>query len=123
VKPADLTVVGTWRIVYKSGALAPNLLLNKIGKTTGWTQGGVTKVCETYVLRDANKAYTLVCQHKANIHGDEGDSGSPVFMVWNKPREHDVWLIGLYWAVERFSDIGQIQFDLGTLYVCALGGC
>ncbi len=118
--PPDLTAVGNWRIVYKSGAIVVNLLLNKVGRTTGWTQGGVTKACETYVLRDAFKAYTLVCQHRADIYGQTGDSGAPVFMIWNKPKQYDVWLVGLYFGVGWFSDIGRIQFDLGTLYVLSV---
>jgi hypothetical protein len=120
--PTDITIVGNWRIVYKTGAVVPGLLLNKVGQASGWSQGGVTSACATHRLA-GNIA--LLCQHSVQAYATNGDSGSPVFMIRNQPSQYDVWLYGLLWGGGGipfvFSDIEHIQGDLGILYLCASG--
>jgi hypothetical protein len=133
-------IVGEYRIVYTPGsAVVPGLLLNKVGKTTGWTRGVVPSKEEGGVCQDLrSQGILLRCQHAVErLSSDNvtlvesGDSGSPVFMIRNRPLQYDVWLYGLQWGKSTagipkfyFSDIGQVRAELGYIYVCASGfGC
>jgi hypothetical protein len=52
--------------------------LNKVGRTTGWSQGPVTRTCA-----DVNVAggVTRLCQTQVRANVGGGDSGSPVFSI------------------------------------------
>lgn len=61
-------------------------IVNKMGKTTGWTQGTVLSTCidvEWTVPSEGTLLDTyLLCQFGANYGSDGGDSGAPIFS-WN----------------------------------------
>jgi len=60
--------------------------VNKMGQTTGWTQGTVLSSCidVEWTVRSQGAPLTtyLLCQFGANYGSDGGDSGAPVFS-WN----------------------------------------
>ncbi|MEM0208290.1 MAG: hypothetical protein QW360_01735, partial [Thermofilum sp.] len=129
-------IVGRFRIIYATGAVVPGLLLNKVGKATGWTRGVVPSQEEGGVCQNLRSGgILLLCQHAVERLSsdnvtlvDYGDSGSPVFMIRNQPNQYDVWLYGVLWGKSTtgiprfyFSDIGQVRADLGYIYVCAAG--
>ena len=118
------------------------LQLNKVGRTTGWTQGSIQSTCVDVCFSDDNVPNrVLLCQywvgHPTNDMVDGGDSGSPVFRITDAAL-NKVELYGSLWGRSAnyksfiFSPIGGvplqpvgIQTDLGSLdYVvstpCAL---
>lgn len=129
-------IVGRFRIVYATEAVVPGLLLNKVGRVTGWTRGVVPSKEEGGVCQNSRvNGILLLCQHSVERLASDnvplvesGDSGSPVFMIRNQPSQYDVWLYGLLWGKSTagiprfyFSDIGRVRGDLGYIYVCAAG--
>jgi hypothetical protein len=92
--------------------------VNKVGRTTGWTRGTVTKTCvHTAVF---GSQVVQLCQTWVNNAGTAivggGDSGSSVWMS----NGSGVSLVGLLWGGSSdnrtfiFSPLGQIQQELGT---------
>jgi len=97
---------------------------SKVGITTGWTRGTVTRTC-------INVSYTgenLVCQNEASYYRQPGDSGAPVFFDGATPVGHHlgVQLLGTHAGPGPdnpnygvFSSIQGIEADFGiTLSVC-----
>jgi hypothetical protein len=95
-------------------------IVQKIGRTTGWTFGTVIETCA-----DVNEEpdITLFCQSRVQIGGGPGDSGAPMFYLLkgNKAR-----LVGLLWGggidpdlgiVGVFSPLENIEADLGPLKI------
>ena len=97
-------------------------ILDKIGRTTGWTYGKVTGTCITVDVGNSN--VTLLCQSNVSrLSGshkmsDSGDSGSPVFK-WSS--SGNVTLHGILWggsnnhSVFWFSPMYLIERELGSL--------
>lgn len=88
-------------------------MLDKIGRTTGWTYGWVQQTCV-----HTNVAYsdiTLLCQEWVDAGVGSGDSGSPVFL-W---QDDQVTLYGLLWGGTSnnfvFSAMANIEYELGEL--------
>lgn len=50
--------------------------LMKVGRTTGWTWGPITRSCVDLISHGG----TLKCQYEVAAQADQGDSGSPVFL-------------------------------------------
>ena len=93
---------------------------NKVGRTTGWTQGTVTRTCVNTGVAASN--IVLLCQDFVQntvpiVAG--GDSGSPVFRV--NAGGGNVTLLGNLWGGNAsgtlfvYSPIANIQRDLGAL--------
>jgi hypothetical protein len=89
-------------------------VVNKVGRTTGWTRGNVTQTCVTTNVSGSN--ITQLCQTFVDASVAGGDSGSPVFVG-----EGDVTLVGILWggssdgSMYVFSPLNQIQQELGSL--------
>lgn len=100
--------VGTW--------------IHKVGRTSGWTRGQVTSTC-------VRLSY-FNCQWVSKTWSEPGDSGSPMF---TEPTGSDVGLAGVLWGgppgdwtTTWYSPMAGVASDfwsLGTIYVCATGGC
>jgi hypothetical protein len=93
--------------------------LNKVGRTTGWTQGGVLASCVHTNVFGSN--YTLLCQTFVGAGVGGGDSGSPVFQI---TRRKDVKLVGILWggsgsSLYVFSPLKQIRDELGAFAATA----
>lgn len=96
-------------------------MLDKVGRTTGWTYGYVSNTCTTVNALGTN--ITLKCQNIVNRYSGQthsmsgpGDSGSPVFKWYGST----VSLHGILWggAADNFvfSSMKYIEQELGSLY-------
>lgn len=117
----SITVDGLFTVTSQDNATTnfpPGTVLNKVGRTSGWSQGGVTMTCvNTNVSR--SRVHQL-CQTfvAANVAG--GDSGSPVFKITDGD---NVELVGILWGggtvngVVNFvmSPLSQIVRELGAM--------
>jgi hypothetical protein len=95
--------------------------VNKVGRTTGWTQGNVTRTCVNTNVSGSN--ITQLCQtfvedpNGAVLVGG-GDSGSNVFGITSGD---NVQLVGILWGGSSngklfvFSPLKQVQDELGPL--------
>jgi hypothetical protein len=98
------------------GQLVVGDTVNKVGATTGWTQGTITQTCVTVVWNDPD----LLCQAAAMYGSDAGDSGSPVF-AWNglNPSYVDLW--GIHWGQDTVTDERffsywmRVEIELGSV--------
>jgi hypothetical protein len=115
----SLNIAGQFAI-NGDGVAAVGHTANKVGRTTGWTQGTVTRTCVDTGVAGSN--IVLLCQgfvenDKAQIVGG-GDSGSPVFRI---DGGNNVTLLGNLWGGNSsntlfvYSPIANIESELGTL--------
>jgi hypothetical protein len=94
--------------------------VEKIGRTTGWSHGTVSRTCTSYNV--SGSTVTMLCQDAVTGTSSSGDSGSPVFRV---RRGKDVSLDGILWGgsggTYLFSRLANIQRgdELGDLRVVA----
>ncbi len=89
-------------------------IVNKVGRTTGWTAGPVTGTCRDISLfTPADLRWVLLCDTEAFFYGGGGDSGSPVFIRKGQDSDY-VELLGIHWGggqvLKYFSPIGAV-FD------------
>ena len=102
---------------------APNgATVNKVGRTTGWTQGIVTSKCANVGVQGTN--IVNLCQdmveNKTAKIVDGGDSGSQVFQTSDGVYAK---LVGLLWGGNAngtlfvYSPFENVQQELGTLSV------
>jgi hypothetical protein len=95
-------------------------VVNKIGRTSGWTQGAIIATCVHTNVFGSN--FTQLCQTfvRAGVLG--GDSGSPVFEISGRDRAK---LIGILWggsgsSLYVFSPLKQIRDELGGFTATAV---
>jgi hypothetical protein len=117
-----------FRITAKAANTLSGTILNKVGRTTGWTSGRVGTTCAQ--VRQGGGPW-LKCQYKAQstsvpplVIGQPGDSGSPVFLIMSS--SGDVALHGILWGGNSagtkfvFSHITSVETELGALQVCPI---
>jgi hypothetical protein len=111
------SVVSKWNL--KTNAPV-GTVLDKVGRTSGWTRGNVTQTCVLLVWGSGRR---LICQWVTNIWSQPGDSGSPIFykLAFNS----NVVLHGSLWGgpasdfnTTWHSPLYGIEKDLGSLTVC-----
>lgn len=93
-------------------------VLNKVGRTTGWTRGPVTQTCLNAGIAGLPNT-AILCQDRVQAGVAGGDSGSPVFRQHGDSK--DVTLYGVLWgsSVQAgmvtfvFSALQNIREDLG----------
>lgn len=78
----SLTITGSFRITSEGSALSGQVV-NKVGRTTGWSQGSVTGTCVNTNVSGTN--ITQLCQTFVSASVGSGDSGSPVFTILSVP--------------------------------------
>lgn len=110
----------TYRIAAEQPTPILGQSLNKVGRTTGWTQGVVTSTCENVSVTDSH--ITQLCQSLVDAYVDGGDSGSPVFGLHS---DGTAFLAGILWGSSTdlvtnavqfiFSPLGQVEAELGEL--------
>ncbi len=110
----SLTIVGDFRITAEGSAVVGNVV-NKVGRTTGWSQGSVTNTCVNTNVSGTN--ITQICQNFVSATVGSGDSGSPVFQIISGT---DVRLMGILWGGSGsqsfvFSPLSQVEQELGAL--------
>ncbi|MFL6196176.1 MAG: hypothetical protein ACJ75H_18495 [Thermoanaerobaculia bacterium] len=104
--------------VKSKGGAAAGQLVNKVGRSSGWTYGTITNTCVD--VSSSATEFTLFCQHIVQAGSDGGDSGSPVFSV---TKGSNVKLLGILWAggsgsdgpIFAFSPIESVEGELGAL--------
>jgi hypothetical protein len=112
----SLTITGQWSITGE-GVASVGQVVNKVGRTTGWSQGQVTNTCvDTNV---SGSDITELCQNFVSATVGSGDSGSPVFAIGSGS---NVALLGILWGGSGsqtfvYSPIANIHQDLGNFAV------
>lgn len=127
-----------WAIKAKLTSSEPFLYvgewIEKVGNTSGWTKGKVTKTC----LRWAHYRYSfnsnVDCQYESDLWSEGGDSGSPIWRSYDgvDPGPPDspegVELVGILWGgpvgqstVTWFSVYDLVERDLGVMDPCIPG--
>jgi hypothetical protein len=113
----SLTVGGVFTVTSQDNTtknFAKGTVLNKVGRTTGWSQGPVDRTCvNTNVLGSTVHQF---CQTFVSAAVDGGDSGSPVFGITSGD---NVQLVGILWGggTDYFvmSPLASIQQELGSV--------
>ena len=112
-----LTVAGRFSVTSQDNSttsFAIGSIFNKVGRTTGWTQGPVSRTCvNTNVL--GSKIHQL-CQTFVTAGVNGGDSGSPVFRITSGD---NVQFVGILWGGGSdyyvMSPLASIQAELGSV--------
>jgi hypothetical protein len=115
------TIAGSFTIAAKRLDPIQGEKVNKVGRTTGWTQGTTTGTC-VYVLALGTNHIRL-CQVTVAGLSDHGDSGSPVF--FRRGNNTRVTLLGILWGGSTdasnpefvYSPMSGIERELGVLRV------
>lgn len=112
-----LDIAGSFTIL---GEAAGNALagerLNKVGRTTGWSQGKVTNTCVNTGV--SGTRIVRLCQDFVSARVGAGDSGSPVFKILSGD---NVQLNGILWGGNTsgttfvFSPLSNVERELGEL--------
>jgi hypothetical protein len=88
-------------------------VVDKVGRTTGWTRGPVTRTCVDTGVSGSNPPIAMLCQDFVNSAVGAGDSGSPVFQPTGTKR--DATLFGILWGGAGsnyvFSALGNIRAE------------
>jgi len=88
---------------------------NKVGRTTGWTQGVITNTCVNTGVSGSN--IVQLCQNFVSAGVGAGDSGSDVFLDTGS----GVRLLGVLWGGNGagtqfvYSPIANVEQELGPL--------
>jgi hypothetical protein len=112
----SLTITGQWSVTGEAVATVGQTV-NKVGRTTGWSQGQVTNTCvDTNV---SGSDITELCQNFVSATVGSGDSGSPVFAIGSGS---NVSLVGILWGGSGsssfvYSPMANIHNDLGSFAV------
>jgi len=124
VNTGSLTVAGDFRITSEWSSNVGETV-NKVGRTTGWSQGIVTRTNVNTGVSGTNIVQLGQDWVSASVGG--GDSGSPVFSITNNPATDDVELRGILWGGNSagttfvYSPIANVQRtdELGPITNCA----
>jgi hypothetical protein len=114
----NLTIAGSWTITSDapSSSFTIGETVNKVGRTTGWSQGRVTSTCVTVNVSGSN--ITQLCQTAVSATVGGGDSGSDVFTITSGT---NVKLDGVLWGGSTsgkqfiFSPLANVKAELGAL--------
>lgn len=127
VNSGSLTVAGAFSVTAQDNSNTNfSGTINKVGRTTGWTQGTVTSTCATVNVSGSNvqlRCQTIVQNLAAAIVGS-GDSGSSAFQITSGD---NVTLVGILWGGSGstlfvFSPLKNIQDELGGVVATVGGG-
>jgi hypothetical protein len=114
----DLTITGNWTITgdAASSSFPIGAVVNKVGRTTGWSQGRVTQTCVD--VNVSGSTITQLCQTIVSATVGAGDSGSDVFSIGTGS---SVTLDGVLWGGSSngrtfvFSPLANVEGELGAL--------
>jgi len=116
-----ITITHTWVTSVE------NDVLDKIGRTSGWTWGVVTETCEDIA---GESKVRILCADVVRMLTGDGDSGAPVFEYYS---DGTAEFRGIVYANRDhrasddfgretiFQDLEQIERDLGSLTVVDAG--
>ncbi len=120
----SIEVTGAFTVTSQNNtdvSFASGTTLNKVGRTTGWTQGNVIATCVHTNVSGSN--VTQLCQTFVQNPGGAvvvggGDSGSGVFRITSGD---NVQLVGILWGGNSsgtqfvFSPLKQIRDEIGAI--------
>src|SRR5688572_27204023 len=113
----SLTVGGVFTVTSQDNStkeFAIGTVLNKVGRTTGWSQGPVSRTCVNTNVQGSQVHQLCQTFVDANVAG--GDSGSPVFRITSGD---NVQLVGILWGGGTgyyvMSPLASIQQELGSV--------
>lgn len=115
------TSTPTFRITSETALPLDGDMANKVGRTTGWSQGKIDGTCLDVNVSGTN--LTLLCQDAVDATVAGGDSGSPVFSDPSGVTQ-DVSLYGVLWGGNQagnqfiFSRLPNIEGELTVLKTC-----
>ena len=123
VNTGSLNIAGSFRIT-SEGPSVVGQTVNKVGRTTGWTQGVVTNTCVNTGV--SGSKIVQLCQDFVSANVGPGDSGSDVFSITSG---NDVQLRGVLWGGNGagtqfvYSPIANVERsdELGPISTCAAG--
>jgi hypothetical protein len=114
---SSLEIAGSFTIGSElTGNSTVGTTLNKVGRTTGWTQGAVTNSCVNTGV--SGSRIVVLCQDFVSAGVGGGDSGSPVFRILSGDT---VQLSGTLWGGNSagtsfvYSPMTNIERELGAL--------
>jgi hypothetical protein len=113
------TIAGSFSIRAERADPIQGEVVNKVGRTTGWTQGPTTGTCIDVLALGTN--HIRLCQALVTALVDGGDSGSSVF--FRRGGGSNVTLLGILWggSVDEenpefvYSPMSGIERELGDL--------
>jgi hypothetical protein len=116
----SLTIAGQFTITQQdnTNSVVVGQTVNKVGRTTGWTQGAVTNTCVNTGV--SGSTIVLFCQTFVAAGVGGGDSGSDVFQIVSGT---SVRAVGILWGGNSsgtqfvYSPLKNVQAELGTLTV------
>ena len=120
----SLTVTGAFTVTSQnntSSSYPAGTTVNKVGRTTGWTQGNVTQTCVNTNVSGTNIAQlcqTFVQNAGGAVLVGGGDSGSNVFRITSGD---NVELVGILWGGSGdgrlfvFSPLKQVRDEIGPI--------
>jgi hypothetical protein len=118
-KSGSLEIVGDFSITAADDVtdnFPIGLIVNKVGRTTGWSAGRVTQTCVNTGVSGTN--IVQFCQTFVKAKVNSGDSGSPTFVITGGT---NVRLVGILWGGGGgsfvFSPLKNIEAELGNLTV------
>jgi len=111
------------RMVYGISGLFTGTVVDKVGRTTGWTGGAITNTCEDVNISEKDAAgnfvdtgITLLCQVRTDMISAGGDSGGPIFEF--RPTYGAGAFAGILWGGNStttvYSPINLIDAELGS---------
>jgi len=113
----SLTVGGVFTVTSQDNSTTNfqiGRVLNKVGRTTGWSQGPVSRTCVNTGVQGSQ--VMQLCQTFVDANVDGGDSGSPVFAITSGD---NVELVGILWGGGSgyyvMSPLANIQQELGSV--------
>ena len=114
---SSLTVAGVFAVTSQDNTtsnFAIGTVLNKVGRTTGWSQGPVSRTCVNTNV-SGSRIHQL-CQTFVDAAVAGGDSGSPVFRITSGDNGE---LVGILWGGGTgyyvMSPLKQIVQELGSV--------
>ena len=111
----SLTITGSFSVTSEGSAVVGDVV-NKVGRTTGWTQGVVSATCVNTGVSGSN--IVQLCQTFVDAGVGGGDSGSDVFAQTGASSAR---LLGILWGGNAsgtlfvYSPIANIEQELGPL--------
>jgi len=110
----SIVITGTIAITAEGSAVVGDMV-NKIGRTTGWTQGTVSATCVNTGVSGTN--IVQLCQTFVDAGVGGGDSGSDVFALAGGSATllGDLWGGNSTGTMFVYSPIANIESELGPL--------
>lgn len=100
---------------YPSSSEIGDLVLNKMGYNTGWTNGRLAYTCvnKNVFVGGQDTGITLLCQDAVAANAQGGDSGSPVF---RKVGNNSADLYGILWGNELSFQYQNFIFWFSSMW-------